>query len=242
MFGLRNGKGDLCVRTRVTRKLMRSQPKWHSSICLFLTKRTTIPLKYMNFVLPTPQGLVITNSPWNKANQPSKRKWLVSGYKHRYAAGKYTKPIIRAKVGLIKKEWRRGFKFVPDATWSDIADAWKLRKEYITVFKRVLWLSQRYYWEFPSYERGKLWFSNLRRKWHVSSKRREALILLCSVKTRRPKFLTVLKFSPAEFEVTKIVSTEITPSFVTWLEYVMSGLGGGRFSQQQKINITGITS
>jgi len=75
------------------------------------------------------------------------------------------------------------------------------------------------------------------------SKRREAFILLSSVKTRRPEFLIVFKFSPAEVEVrpkggSEILikmHAEIMPTFVMRLEYVMSGLDGWRFSRQQKI-------
>lgn len=39
----------------------------------------------------------------------------------------------------------------------------------------------------------------------------------------------------------KKMSAEIMPTFVMRLEYVMSGLDGGRCSQQQKIWITGIS-
>jgi len=78
----------------------------------------------------------------------------------------------------------------------------------------------------------------------VLSKLREVLIVLCSVKTRRPELLIVSKFFPAEVEVRpkggneiqkKKISAEIMPTFVMLWEYVMSGLDDGRFSQQQKM-------
>jgi accessory gene regulator protein AgrB len=76
----------------------------------------------------------------------------------------------------------------------------------------------------------------------------ESLILFCIVNIISPELLVIFIFSPAEVEVRPKRGSEITkkkkkkkkraeimPTFVMRLEYVMSGLDSGRFSQQQQI-------